>query len=111
MIVDATFLKRHYRDLFRRFAEEEAVPFLILDVQASLATMQERITTRAEQRSDASEADLAVLQEQQRQQEPLEQDEQTVTFSVNSEEPFDPQKVIQALRNQSGLPKKKREIR
>ena len=73
--------------------------------------MQERITTRAEQRSDASEADLAVLQEQQRQQEPLEQDEQTVTFSVNSEEPFDPQKVIQALRNQSGLPKKKREIR
>jgi len=111
VIVDATFLKRHYRDFFRRLAEEEAVPFLILDVQASLATMQERITTRAEQRSDASEADLAVLQEQQRQQEPLEQDEQTVTFSVNFEEPFDPQKVIQALRNQSGLPKKKREIR
>lgn len=110
VIVDATFLRRDYRDLFRRLAEEEAVPFLILDVQSSLATLQERITTREGQRSDASEADLAVLQEQQNQQEPLEQDEQTVTFSVNSEESFDPQKVIQALRNQSGLHIRKRGI-
>ena len=101
MIVDATFLKRHYRDLFRRLAVEEAVPFLILDVQSSLTTLEERISTRENQRSDASEADLAVLQQQQRQQEPLGEDEQTVTFSVNSEEPFDPQKVIQALRNKS----------
>jgi len=111
VIVDATFLKRHYRDLFRRLAEEEAVPFLILDVQSSLATLQERITTRKEQQSDASDADLAVLQQQQRQQEPLGENEQTVTLRINSEEPFDPQKVIHALRNKSGLPKKKRGIR
>jgi len=101
VIVDATFLRRDYRDLFRRLAEEEAVPFLILDIPSSLPTLEKRITTRNEQRSDASEADLAVLQHQQRQQELLGEDEQTVTFSVNSEEPFDPQKVIQALRNKS----------
>lgn len=100
VIVDATFLQRRYRDLFRSLAEERQIPFLILDVQSSIATLEERIATRAEQRSDASEADLAVLQEQQRQQEPLGKDEQTVTCSVNSEEPFDPQQVIQALQNQ-----------
>ena len=98
VIVDATFLKRRYRDLFRHLAEEQHVPFLILDVQASLAIMRERIITRAQQRSDASEADLAVLKQQQNQQEPLGEDEKAVTFSVNSENPFDPQKVIQALQ-------------
>lgn len=102
VIVDATFLKRDYRDLFRRLAEEEAVPFLILDVQSSLATLQERITTREEQRSDASEADLAVLRQQQHQQEPLGEAEQRVTINVDSEQPFDSQEVILALRKKGG---------
>ena len=99
VIVDATFLQRRYRDFFRNLAEKRRIPFLILDVQSSIATLEERITTRAEQRSDASEADLAVLQQQQLQQEPLGEDEQTVTYSVNSEELFDPQKVIQVFVN------------
>ncbi len=99
VIVDATFLKRRYRNLFRSLAEEEHVPFLILDVQSSMTTLEQRITTRAAQQSDASEADLTVLQQQQHEQEPLGENEQTATYSVNSEEPFDPQKVIQALKN------------
>ncbi len=102
VIVDATFLKRRYRNLFHRLAEEEGVPFLIIDVQSPLATLEKRIVARAEQRSDPSEADLAVLRQQQRQQEPLGQDEQPVTFSVNSEEPFDPQKVVRLLQNGAG---------
>jgi uncharacterized protein len=97
VIMDATFLKRRYRDLFRTLAEEAHAPFLILDVQAPPEKLRERIVIRAQQRSDASEADLAVLQQQQRQQEPLEADEQPLTYSVNSEQPFDPQKVIQVL--------------
>ncbi len=105
VIVDATFLQRPYRDLFRSLAEERRIPFLILDVQSSITTLEERIATRGEQRSDASEADLAVLQQQQLQQEPLGEDEQTVTYSVNSEEPFDPQKVIQALQNTLECPR------
>ncbi len=97
-IVDATFLKRRYRDLLRCLAEGEHVPFLILDVQASFPIMQERLVTRAHQRSDASEADLAVLLQQQRQQEPLQKDEKTVTFSINSEDPFEPKEVYQILQ-------------
>lgn len=101
VIVDATFLKRRYRDLFCKLAQEEHVPFSILDVQSSPEKLQERIVRRGQQRSDASEADLVVLQQQQYQQEPLEEDEQTVTYTIDSEEPFDPQKVIQAFRNKS----------
>lgn len=102
VIVDATFLKRRYRDLFRSLAKEEQVPFLILDVQASETTLQERIVVREGQRSDASEADLGVLQQQQREQELLSEDEQSMTLTVNSEEPFDPLRVVQALGNRSG---------
>jgi len=110
VIVDATFLQRRYRDLFRSLAEERRIPFLILNVQSPIATLKERIATRAEQRSDASEADLAVLQQQQLQQEPLAEDEQTVTYRVNSEEPFDPQKVVQALKNKLVQPERNREL-
>ncbi|MDT7042993.1 AAA family ATPase [Candidatus Nitronereus thalassa] len=98
VIVDATFLQRQYRDLLRTLAEEVNVPFFIIDVQAPPETLRERIVTRAQQHSDASEADLAVLQQQKRQQEPLGDDELRMTYSINSEESFDPQPIIQALQ-------------
>ena len=97
VIVDATFLKRRHRDLFCRLADEQNVPFLILDVQSSLTTLKDRVAYRAEQRSDASEADLAVLEQQQREEEPLGNDEQKVAVTINSEEPLDTKIVFRRL--------------
>ena len=97
VIVDATFLKRRYRDLFRRLADEQKVPFLILDVQSSLRTLKDRISHRLEQRADASEATLSVLLQQQREKEPLGEDEQKVTITINSEKPLDPRIIFQDL--------------
>jgi len=97
VIVDATFLKRRYRDLFCQLAREEKVSFGIIDVQSSLTTLEERITSRAAQQSDASEADLAILKQQCQEQESLGEEELNFTFPVNSEELFDPQNIIQGL--------------
>ena len=97
VIVDATFLKRRYRNLFCRLAEEQNVPFLTLDVQSSFGTLKDRIANRAEQRSDSSEADLAVLRQQQREKEALGEDEQKVAITINSEEYFDSRIVLQNL--------------
>ena len=102
VIVDATCLKRKYREDFRGLAEERGVLCLILDVQASSEMLTKRIARRAALRTDPSEADLAVLKLQQQQQEPLGKDEQPLTFIVNSEEPFEPSTVLRRLQEASG---------
>ena len=89
--------KRRYRDLFRRLADEQKVPFLILDVQSSLRTLKDGIAHRAEQRTDTLEATLSVLLQRQREKEPLGEDEQKVTITINSEESLDPRIIFQDL--------------
>lgn len=75
VIVDAAFLARWQRDLFRDLAQRREVRFRILDVQVDPATLRERISRRAAQGSDASEADLRVLQQQIETAQPLDADE------------------------------------
>ncbi|MDO8262992.1 MAG: AAA family ATPase [Gallionella sp.] len=75
VIVDAAFLMRWQRDLFREIAQRRELRFRILDIQADPATLRERIGLRAAQGKDASEADLRVLQHQIETEEPLEADE------------------------------------
>lgn len=71
VIVDAAFLKHAERERFRQLADEMAVPFVILSVQASESVLRQRIERRLESAKDASEADLAVLTMLQTSHEPL----------------------------------------
>ncbi len=73
--VDAACLARWQRDLFRDLAQRRAVPFRILDIQADPATLRERVSQRAAQGRDASEADLRVLEHQLATAQPLDADE------------------------------------
>ncbi|NUA28558.1 bifunctional aminoglycoside phosphotransferase/ATP-binding protein [Cupriavidus basilensis] len=75
MIADATFLARAQRQRFASLAARQGVGFSIVDCHAGLATLRERIVTRARQGGDPSEADLQVLEWQRRAQEPLGSDE------------------------------------
>jgi len=75
-IVDATFTARWQRDLLRDLAQSRGVAFHILDFQIPVATLRERIIHRARKGSDASEADLNVLQHQIDTEEALAADEQ-----------------------------------
>ncbi len=75
VIVDATFLKRAERDVFRGLARDLGVAFTILAPQATAQQLRERIVARQALGRDASEATLAVLEQQLRTMEPLGADE------------------------------------
>jgi aminoglycoside phosphotransferase family enzyme/predicted kinase len=75
VLVDATFTARWQRDLLRDVARTRQLAFRILDFPVPVATLRERIARRARAGTDASEADLAVLQHQLETAEPLGADE------------------------------------
>lgn len=74
-IVDAAFLKRRNRDMFRQLADQLDVPFRIAAFDAEPAVLKERIRNRMASGRDASEADPAVLEMQLQTYEPLDDDE------------------------------------
>lgn len=72
VIVDAAFLKRAERETFRALASELHVPFSILACEASADELRRRLAARS---GDASEATVAVLEQQLRWVEPLTEEE------------------------------------
>ena len=81
-ILDATFLRHAQRAAARRWAAERGLPFVVLDFPAAPALLRQRLRDRAAHGSEASEADLQVLELQLRTAEPLRPDEQDAVFTV-----------------------------
>jgi predicted kinase len=75
VIVDAAFLARADREHFAELASDAGARFRILLCSAPLAVLRERIASRARGGSDASDADLAVLEAQLRARDPLSRTE------------------------------------
>lgn len=71
VIVDATFLHRRVRDRFAQLAADLEVPFFIIDCDADPAELRRRLTARQRANSDASDADIAVMENQLKEREPL----------------------------------------
>lgn len=86
VIVDAAFLEREQRDLFRDLARRLGVELRILDIRADADTLRARVARRSEQGYDASDADLRVLNHQLENFRPLGDDElcQVCTESENA---------------------------
>lgn len=89
VIVDATFLKRRYRDMFCAFATRAGVPFSIVDFTLRDEILRERIAARLQQGQDASDADLAVLEHQLATHEPLQAAETAFVFTYDASRPAD----------------------
>jgi len=85
VVVDAAFLKRWQRNLFRDLARELGAPFVILDFTATDATLRERVARRSAMGTDASDADLAVLAYQQWTSDALAPDELANTVTYDAE--------------------------
>ncbi|RPH62360.1 MAG: ATP-binding protein, partial [Burkholderiales bacterium] len=83
-IVDATFLRAHERDAFRRAAESRKVPFSILHCHADPALLRERVAARHAARADASDADLAVLERQLAGHDALRDDERAFAIDADT---------------------------
>jgi len=84
VIVDATFLQREQREHFRSLAQRLDCDFHLLDCLAEPTLLKQRIQQREQQGSDASEATLAVLQQQLNTQQPLDKDELPDTLQVDT---------------------------
>jgi aminoglycoside phosphotransferase family enzyme/predicted kinase len=85
VIVDATFIDRAHRDLFRQVARDLNTPFRILDFCASEAALQRRLVSRNCFQDDVSDADPQVLAHQLETEQPLAADEQRDVVIVDSE--------------------------
>lgn len=81
-IMDATFLRYADRHAARRCAAALGVPFVILHFSAAPDLLRDRLRQRAAQALDASEADEAVLAQQEQTQEPLRADEMEAVHMV-----------------------------
>ncbi|MEZ5502061.1 MAG: AAA family ATPase [Halioglobus sp.] len=86
VIIDATFLHRSARDNFRRLADRLSTPFVIIDCIAAPAVLRQRLLERERHARDASEATIAVMENQLRNAQPLAPEEQDYRLSVDSEE-------------------------
>lgn len=89
-IVDATFGRRADRTRFQALAVECGAPLRVIRCTAAEAVLKERIRARLEGGSDPSEADLQVLEWQQRHHEPIDPDEGLEVIDVQTAVPMQP---------------------
>jgi aminoglycoside phosphotransferase family enzyme/predicted kinase len=82
VLVDAAFLRRHERDAFAALAQELGCPFHLLAPEAPLEVLRDRIRQRQAQGNDASEATLAVLEQQLDWLEPLDAAERALCLPL-----------------------------
>jgi aminoglycoside phosphotransferase family enzyme/predicted kinase len=88
-IIDAAFLQGSQRRQFQQLAHELGVPFFIVDVHATPATLRARVLEREREGSDASDAGLGVLEHQLATHEPLGTDELRDVIAIDSEHAMD----------------------
>ena len=86
VIVDAAALARSQRDLFRDLAQARQVPFAIIACSAGADSLRARLQRRAAAGGDASDADVAVLEQQMRSQQPIDACEAAHTFLIDTTE-------------------------
>jgi len=96
-IVDATFLRRAQREVFRGLAEMLKVPFRIIDCDAPPQVLRERIMQRRDEAGNVSDADLAVLEGQLASREPLSDAERRYSIPVRPGHPLAVPQLAQLL--------------
>lgn len=94
VIVDATFLKAAQREQFRKLAEADKVPFVILSFSALPDTLRGRIVDRDQGVSDAN---LAVLENQLKHWQPLTSDETAYVIEIDTNKPVDVSKLAEKV--------------
>lgn len=95
VIVDATFLKESDRQLLQDVAREPQARFVIADFEAPIEILKQRIQKRQQRGSDASDADVDVLEQQLHHHDPLTEAELLYTIRVDATE--EPQEAVREL--------------
>ncbi|MCC7461784.1 MAG: AAA family ATPase [Gammaproteobacteria bacterium] len=98
VLVDATFLRAADRHAWRELAMAAGSPFRVIHCRAPPEVLQHRIRQRCAAASDASEADLEVLQWQRGQLLPFGPDESATVIEVDTSHAEALDTGLQALR-------------
>ena len=98
VLIDATFLKKQQRQVFVEKAQTIGRPFLILYAKATTEVMQQRILQRQAANTDASDADLNVLQYQLKNQEALTVDEMDYVLMVDTNDELNIDTVVSQIK-------------
>ena len=88
VVIDATFLLQEERETFKSLAGREGATFGILDCRADMQTLRQRIADRMARDSDASDADLTVLEHQLSCYEELSDSERSHVVEIPSPATF-----------------------
>jgi aminoglycoside phosphotransferase family enzyme/predicted kinase len=96
-VVDATFLDAARRRDFAELAAWLQVPFLILDCDAPVDVLEQRVTARTAAGVDVSEADVRVLHKQLAQRQPLSEQERAIALAVRPDQPLDEDALLERL--------------
>lgn len=84
VVVDAACLKRWQRSVFSDLSIKLGVNCRLIDVQAAPDTLRRRLQDRQFTGADPSDADLAVLERQVTEREPLTADEPAIAVDTDS---------------------------
>ncbi len=103
-IVDASFLRLEQRFKFRALAERLELPLIILDCDAPIVTLQQRVKDRLDEGRDASDATLDVLEYQQTVEEQLTLDEKPYAIHVDTDRPTDVDALKQDIKRRIRQP-------
>jgi len=101
VIVDATFLKHSQRQLFFLLSQELGAELIILSFSAPKPILQQRIIERNRSGNDASEANLAVLEQQLASQQELNAQELTYCIDITDNSAQSAKMVSEKLNAQS----------
>lgn len=97
VLIDATFLKAGYRDLFHELSEEQGVPLQIISCTLDDETTRARLSAREAQQLDVSDATVAVYEAQLESADPLTDKEEQHTLHVDTSAQFKVDTFIERL--------------
>lgn len=98
VIVDASLLRREFRDRVRERATRSGVASVIVSTTADDAELARRLGKRSRSGGDVSEADLRVLADQRASADPLEPAEATRTLVVRTDAEIDMPGLVSRIR-------------
>ncbi|KTC63708.1 hypothetical protein AO262_21300 [Pseudomonas fluorescens ABAC62] len=98
VVLDATFLKREQREAAAQVAEATGAPFLILDCNAPQAVINSWLAQRQADKTDPSDATLAIIDEQQATRDPLTAEELLLSKRVETNQSGTLDAVVAQIR-------------
>lgn len=103
VLVDATFLARARRAAFQDLAHRRGVGFAILALAAPVDELRRRVTRRLAEGSDASEANLAVLERQCAACQPLTAAELEHALRIDTTRPPPLMEIVEGIAALTGI--------